>query len=152
MNVFLDSSAIVKIFHVEEGSDIVMSIVDDEVISSWVCDLVRLEFSSAVMRRFRLGEIDSDQLHKARGSFETQWREFRAITVDTAVLSEAEKLLLSYGDRHNLKSLDAIHAAAYTLVCSDDAVFITADTDLENAVKDMGYRTYNPMRQSLDEL
>ncbi len=66
MNVFLDSSAIVKIFHLEEGSDIVMSIVDDEVISSWVCDLVRLEFSSAVIRRFRLGEIDNDQKGRYR--------------------------------------------------------------------------------------
>ncbi len=151
MNVFLDSSAIVKIFHVENGSDIVMGIFDDEDVSSWACDLVRLEFSSAIMRRFRLGEIHKDQLQKAQRSFDDQWEKIHSITVDKAVLSEAENLLRAYGNRHNLRSLDAIHAAAYTLVCADEAVFITSDTDLEITVTHMGYVSYNPMTQTLNE-
>jgi len=54
MNLFLDTSALVKLFHEEEGSEIVKELILSGANSVWVLDLVRLEFLSAVLRRFRM--------------------------------------------------------------------------------------------------
>ena len=151
MNVYLDSSAAVKFFHPEDGSEVVTSIVEDTENVTWLCELVRLEFCSAVMRRFRLGEIDEDKVEKAFRSFYEYWDNFCAIPLDRVLVEEAEKLVREYGAQSNLKSLDAIHAAAFSLVCPNECVFVTADKDLNEAVSIMGYKTFNPVLGGLAE-
>ncbi len=53
MNYFFDTSALVKLFHEETGSDIVEDLVNDQNNEIWVSELIRLEFLSSVYRRFR---------------------------------------------------------------------------------------------------
>ncbi len=72
MNVFLDTSALVKFFHEETGTETVSNIILDPDNDVWILELARLEFLSAVFRRFRTKELDEDRLNIAIDSFEKQ--------------------------------------------------------------------------------
>ena len=48
MNLFFDTSALVKFFHEEEGTDIVTELILDRNNEVWISELGRLEFVSAV--------------------------------------------------------------------------------------------------------
>lgn len=52
MKYFFDTSALVKLFQVEKGSEIVEEIVKDPDNDLWVLDLVRIEFLSSIYRRY----------------------------------------------------------------------------------------------------
>ena len=64
MNLFFDTSALVKFFHEEEGTDIVTDLILEENNEVWISELGRLEFISAVFRRFRNKELDEGQLNR----------------------------------------------------------------------------------------
>ena len=52
MNLFFDTSALVKFFHEEEGTDIVTELILDRNNEVWISELGRLEFVSAVLGDF----------------------------------------------------------------------------------------------------
>ena len=66
MNVFFDTSALVKFFHEEEGTKIVTDLILDGNNQVWVLELARLEFISAVFRRFRNREMDEVKMAKPK--------------------------------------------------------------------------------------
>ncbi|OEU80719.1 MAG: hypothetical protein BA872_01190 [Desulfobacterales bacterium C00003060] len=50
MNLFFDTSALVKFFHEEEGTDIVTDLILEQNNEVWISELGRLEFISAVVK------------------------------------------------------------------------------------------------------
>ena len=62
MHFFFDTSALVKLFSEEKGSSIVRDIIDITDNTIWISDLVRVEIHSAILRKFRNGEINADEL------------------------------------------------------------------------------------------
>ena len=58
MNLLFDTSALVKFFHEEEGTETVTDLILDRNNEVWILELARLEFFSAVFRRFRNKELD----------------------------------------------------------------------------------------------
>lgn len=68
MRYFLDTSALVKIYHRESGSDIVLSIYNgDNVV--FISELSRIEFISTIYRRFRNKEINKRVLKVLENKF-----------------------------------------------------------------------------------
>ena len=63
MNLFFDTSALVKFFHQEKGTDIVTDLILEQNNEVWISELGRLEFVNAVFRRFRNKELDEEQLN-----------------------------------------------------------------------------------------
>jgi len=53
MNLFFDTSALIKFFHEEPGTELVTDLIIIPENSVYVSDLVRLEFVSALHRRWR---------------------------------------------------------------------------------------------------
>lgn len=62
MILFFDTSALIKFFHRENGTDTVVSLVTDPGNSVWVSELARLEFVCALPRRYRMKELDADPM------------------------------------------------------------------------------------------
>ena len=89
MNLFFDTSALVKFFHEEERTDIVTELIFDRNNEIWISELGRLEFISAVFRRFRNRELDESQLNTAVDSFENQIAGFNVEPLVRTVLEEA---------------------------------------------------------------
>jgi uncharacterized protein with PIN domain len=52
MNFFFDTSALVKFFHVEAGTELVTQIMEHSSSEIWISELARIEFISALYRRF----------------------------------------------------------------------------------------------------
>ena len=72
MNLFFDTSALVKVFHEEKGSANVMTLIQDQSNVVWILDLARLEYASALFRRHRNQEIDDALLEEAITGFDEQ--------------------------------------------------------------------------------
>ncbi len=70
MKLFFDTSALVKYFHDEAGTQQVVSLITDQANEIWVSDLTRVEFLSALYRKVRTGELEVDRLREAVIGFE----------------------------------------------------------------------------------
>ncbi len=51
MNLYFDTSALVKFFHEEDGTDKVTKMILKDGNSVWILDLAKIEFFSAICRR-----------------------------------------------------------------------------------------------------
>ncbi len=146
MNLFFDTSALVKFFHEEEGTDIVTDLILEQNNEVWISELGRLEFISAVFRRFRNKELDEEQLNTAVDSFENQIAAFNIEPLGHAVLEEAELFIKNHGRTHGLKALDALHLGTFSLLSEKDWSFVVADGNLYNVAKVIGFNTINPLK------
>ena len=148
MNLFFDTSAQVKFFHEEEGTNAVTDLILDASNQVWVSELARLEFLSTVFRRFRNKELDEERLNTAVNSFETQVDRFNIEPLGHAVLEEAALLIKNHGRRHGLKALDALHLGTYSLISEQDWAFVATDESLCGTAEIIGYNTINPLKRN----
>lgn len=147
MKIFFDTSALVKFFHEEDGSQEVTKLITSPDNEVCVSELVRLEFLSAKFRRLRNREIDQDKLNRATTGFEEELITFRIEPLRHLVLEEAESLLKKFGSQHGLRTLDALHLATFILIAKKDWIFAASDENLCNVVKLLGYKTINPLKK-----
>lgn len=145
MNCYLDTSALAKLFFQEEGADVVTRLVLDPTNVIWVLDLARIEFRSALFRRYRAGELNDAMLQIALDGFEKQLRRFRIEPMITALINEADILLQRYGKIEGLRALDALQLGGFSLIAEkDDWCFVSADRTLCRVAQLAGYEVINP--------
>jgi predicted nucleic acid-binding protein len=144
--LFFDTSALVKFFHREAGTDVVVSLITDRENRVWLSELARLEFACAVHRRYRMKEIEEDQLEKALDGFSSECARFNTRKIGSAVLDEAEALVNRLGKSVGLRALDAIHLATFSLFNQfDEMPFVATDEVLLNAARSIGAKVINPL-------
>ena len=146
MILFFDTSALVKMFHEEKGSEVVLSLIKGKDNEVWISELARLEFLSAVFRRVRDREISDEQLNEAVAGFEEQLYFFNIEPLGQAILKEAELLMKKYGKRGMLRSLDALQMGTFSLISEKGWYFVAADDILCAIAKDIGFATINPLQ------
>lgn len=146
MILFFDTSALVKFFHREEGTDVVVSILSDLNNEVWISELARLEFICALHRRLRMNEINEDDLNKALDGFYKEYSRLNAKKIGRAVLNEAEALVKRLGRTLGLRALDAIHLATFNLFDElEEMLFVAADDILLSAAQTIGAKAINPI-------
>ena len=107
MILYLDTSALVKLY-VEE--------VDSEKVTTWVGDayavatslIAYVEARAAFARGWREGVLTGAQLRRVVSSFDEDWARYTAIAITDALVRRAGGL----AQRHRLRGYDAIHLAA----------------------------------------
>ena len=146
MILFFDTSALVKFFHREEGTDVVVSIISDLNNEVWVSELARLEFTCALHRRLRMNDIREDDLNKALDGFYKEYSRLKTRKIGRAVLNEAEALVKQLGSTLGLRALDAIHLATFNLFNQlEEMLFVAADDILLSAAQAIGAKAINPI-------
>ena len=146
MILFFDTSALVKFFHQEKGTDVVVSLIADTGNEVWVSELVRLEFVCALHRRFRMKEINHEELNQVFHGFSEEYSKFNTKKIGRAVLSEAEVLVNRLGKTLGLRTLDSIHLATFNLFNElSEMVFVVADDTLLSATQSIGAKVINPI-------
>lgn len=128
MILYLDTSALVKLYAEEAGSEIVRRAVaaTDLVATSLIS---YAEARSALARKCRSGEIARAALKRLRQEFERDWARLHVLPVDQALVLKAGDLT----EEHALRALDALHLAtadslqavlraAVTFACFDGAL------------------------------
>ena len=145
-SVYLDTSALVKLYIEEEGGARVVALTADrDAIQAVILDITLIESRSAIRRRQRQGDIssaDADRVLKqieddATGMFLVQ-------PCTSAVMEEAARLL----DRHPLRAYDALQLAGCLVVRNDvpgPLTFVCADIRLCEAASLEGVNTLNPL-------
>lgn len=144
MSFFLDTSALVKIYHRETGTSCMHRIYHGEDVI-YLSDLARVEFRAMLLRRYREGQLSDEALQAVLGRFTADLSErYQAVGFTIHVIEETLRILDKSGKTTALRSLDAIQFAFYTTFCEEGAVFISADRRLVEAVASAGFPVMRP--------
>lgn len=136
MIVYFDTSALVKRYVVEAGSDAVTALWNNSQppASSW---LLYAETTAAFARRRRERSAPVAEIDNAHRLFRNDWLRFHRIPIDDEVNALVDALLA----RHPLRGGDAVHlASALHLreLAQDDVTFACADIALNAAARAEG--------------
>ncbi len=87
MNLFLDTSALIKIYHKEKGTEEFAEYLSNatEVLVLTTSDITKIELHSALLRRLRRGEIEHSHLSETFQLFDKDFTRFNIITTDRFV-------------------------------------------------------------------
>jgi predicted nucleic acid-binding protein len=139
MKAFLDTSSLLKLYHQESDTDVLSNALADVKII-YLSELARLEFRSAVWKKVRTKEIDSEIAQAIVAYFEEDYPKFTWIKLDSATLNQAISLLNQYGIA-GLRTLDAIQlSSALSLKENKNIVFFTHDKLLQSIFTQEGLR------------
>ncbi len=139
MILFCDSSALVKLYLLEDGSDtMALRAADSEALV--VCRLTWVEVMSALARRTRERPQDGSVLAAARQRFVAHWPEFICLEVT----QELTELAGDYADTFALRAYDSVQLAAAESARRDmaeEVAFACFDTRLVKAARVLGLQT-----------
>lgn len=124
MRLYLDSSALVKRYVDEEGSDEVEAAMDEA--RRW--ETCRIGYVETTRALARYGD------EAAFGRFQFEWPSFNVVELDLTVAEDAAELAPVTA----LRALDAIHLAAALVNADRDLTVATWDKRLHRAARDRG--------------
>ena len=144
--IYLDSSALVKRYVREEGTDFVRSILggDDLIATS---KLSYPEILSALMRKVRAGEIERKTFNGIVDMFDKDWDHVLVLDFHNDLLQIVKMLI----GKHPLKAADAIHlSSALWLKASSKAevTFVASDSSLLKAARAEKLQVMNPLDEA----
>ena len=140
---YLDSSAVVKAFSAESGSETVIQILKSGVpaFSSLV---MYPEVLFALRRKRHRKEISEDEFESGRTRFEQRWGYFNTIELGPALGFLRERAI-----RYPLRALDAIHLSSALWAkerIDRDCRFLCSDLELLKVAAQEGLEIINPER------
>ena len=138
MQYFFDTSAVVKIYHQETGSDRILPLYrsGDTIMIS---ELSKVEFLSTVHKKMRTGEITGETLDALKNRFFADCSgRFVVIHVASFIVDSALDIMNTHGKTNHLFSLDALQIATLSMIAEKDITFVCADKRLITLVKKMG--------------
>ena len=132
---YLDSSALIKRFVEEKGSERVRKIVEEEGPVA-TAKIAYAEIHSGLARKKREGHLSSDRYALICRQVELDWDAYVRMDLTDEVLSLARALI----QRHPLRGFDAIHLASALILkanTGEQVTFTGADMrQLQAAVKE----------------
>ncbi len=149
MKLFIDTSALVKFYHEEEGTASITAMILDCSGDIHISELAKLEILSSFCRRFRSKEIVEDAYQEAVEAFREDLQRYKLVPLSFPVLKKAELILLDLAPTTGLRTLDALHLATYVLDSTLDSLFVASDKTLLKAAEALGANTYCPCSASL---
>ena len=144
MKVYLDTSALIKLYIIENGSAFINKITAENAVPLPVWDLHIIEFHNALKLKVFRGELTAEEA----GHLSTLFKERKKAGIYyTPELDRKDHtdLCLKYTDFSPLfgcRSLDIMHVAAAALFKVDQ--FITFDSRQADLAKKVGLNTYFP--------
>ncbi|MBE0428154.1 MAG: type II toxin-antitoxin system VapC family toxin [Nitrospirae bacterium] len=122
MKAFLDTSSLIKLYHTEEGSDIVMNALSNDIREIILSELAILEFRSALWKKIREKEIKEKTAIEVIKCFQNDGDNFHWILLQSDIVESASNLLMKYGSQ-GLRTLDSLQLAAALTLRDEECVF-----------------------------
>jgi predicted nucleic acid-binding protein len=142
---FCDTSAIIKLYHNEIGTDRMESIFGDERSEIIISELTTAEFYSALTRKVRTGEITNEAEDAALRNFRKDCRDRFIVTpLNSETVRQAVNVISRHGNRFSIRTLDALQLAACLSENSDDLKFVCADLNFIRICGLEGIAVINP--------
>ena len=136
MILYLDTSAFVKRYVREAGTDEVITLVENSV-SVGTTSLTRVEMAAALEKTVRQGWIKRKSAWQAWQDFLGHWSSFSRLNISSGVIERASTLAWEY----SLRGYDAMHLASALLwqeTLDTQITMATFDRDLWQASKKTG--------------
>ena len=148
MILYLDTSAIVKLFVAEPGSDVVAASVA-EATASYTHLIAYAEVRATFAKALRLGRETPESLGRHKREFETMWARLGVVYPDEATVRRAGDLAEQFG----LRGYDSVHLAAAQSLWRQvepgvDYRFVAFDEALANAAREIGIQVISQHRPS----
>lgn len=142
MKAFLDTSSVLKLYHQENDSTVVMDIISKTVDEIYLSEIAMLEFRSAFWRKVREKALTMNVAEEAIAFFQNDYGNFRWIALNSAVIESAKNLLMKHGNK-GLRTLDSLQlASALALKEEADCIFLTSDTLLKSLMIEEKLNTF----------
>ncbi len=140
--IYLDTSALVKKYVIENGTDRIRALLKNEkrVITS---KLTYAEMCASFARKYREGGIEIKHYQKAWGSFINDWETL----IRMEVREELFPLIRRLTEVYPLRGADAIHLASALWVeesTRETLTFVASDNNLLNTADLENLKTVNP--------
>ena len=138
MILYLDTSAVVKLYATEPGSMQTRRAVKraDQVASSL---LAYVETRAAFARKKRMRQLGDAELERSKRAFELDWNGFVRLPADLETVRRAGDL----AEQFQLRGYDALHLATADLLSRETGAlisFLGFDTALNDAASKLGPR------------
>jgi predicted nucleic acid-binding protein len=140
MNLYVDTSALIKKYVKEPGSDQVVSFFRQFPIVG-TASLTQAEIASAMSKAARLGWVDESEISIAWKDFLTHWSAYSRLPVSSGIIEKAATLCW----RHSLRAYDAIHLASalsWNDLSGGEVIFACYDKSLKEAAKREGMQVW----------
>jgi predicted nucleic acid-binding protein len=138
LKLYLDTSALVKLYVVEEGSTRVQeAVAATETVAT--ATIAFVEARAALNRRRREGSLSRKDYHHTVNELETDWEQYVLLEVTRGVIRRAADLT----HIHPLRAYDAIHLASAMALkerIEGPMFFASWDSTLGSAAKREGLR------------
>jgi hypothetical protein len=150
---FLDSTAFVKLFVQEAGTDTIIRLMEaTEDNRKLISAGTPLEVYAALKRREREGGISHEDSEAARNILRVEAARMVQQPLNPAVLEAARQVL----DRHELRSAEALQLGAAVVAREMfqglEIKFVSSDGRLLEAAKGERFETLNPVENSAEAL
>jgi len=138
---YIDTSALVKRYHVELGSDQMDRLFADPAASLVTANLAITELTSALDRKCQDGVLTREGLTQILSvAAQDLLAEFWLLELDRAHIRWSQHLIL----QHHLRTLDALHLAVILSIKELHPVLVSADARLMQAADREGIELLNP--------
>jgi predicted nucleic acid-binding protein len=134
---FFDTSALVKRYHVEAGSEKVDEIFNDPEGIFTIASITIAEFASAFARKLNEGIISEDDLRVCLSEFSKDMISlFWIIDLERNHINKSIPLIIT----HNLRTLDSLQLAVFLNLSPLNPKMVTSDDTLFNATTKEGFQ------------
>ena len=140
--MYFDSSALVKRYVEEPGSDMVQSLLDRDT-SIATSKLAYPEMVSALTRKQRSGELTKRFLQAVIDQFEVDWAGMVVVEFHNELLPTVKTLLM----KHQLRGADTVHLSSALWLkraVQSDLSLVASDLDLLKAARAERLDVINP--------
>ncbi len=120
LNVYVDSSALVKAFIDEPGRDELLEILAGATVVATV-RLAYVETRAAFARAARERRLTGSEVRSASRALDQRWTQLAIVELDDTLAREASSL----ADAHPLRASDAVHLAAALSIAADEPRSVT---------------------------
>lgn len=137
MILYLDTSSLVKLYVLEEGSLKMRAMVAEATMLA-TSSIAQVEARAALARRLRTGEMGGEEYRAARALLNAGWDRFYLMDVSPLAIAAAGDC----AERHPLRALDALHLASASLLqerVGEPVTFASADLRLCEAARQEGF-------------
>jgi predicted nucleic acid-binding protein len=141
---FFDTSALVKLYHEEKGTETLEHLISPHDIRIVISDICPIELTSALATKVRTGVIDHGIFETVLECFRGDLGGYEIIEVDQAIKTEAARLLKTIAIAKRLRTLDALQLASALAAAVDSPLdlFVAADIFLLEAAQEQMLQTF----------
>jgi predicted nucleic acid-binding protein len=157
MPLFLDASALVKLYRAETGSRTMHEIAgrSDEWGDPFISDHVALEVVSTLAARYRGGELSRSDYDDALREFDVDYPDrFNVVEVGAEAVERAIVLSRTYFES-GAKTMDLIHVVSARIVADVEdfpVVVVSCDRGMKALAARVGFDVFDPLSDDLRAL